>query len=166
MKLCPRCQQSKPETKFGKNKGTKDGLRCYCRGCIKELNAHQYEAHPEQRKVCTARWHKANAEKLRVRNARWRKDNPNRVKLHTRRANLKRYGITIETFNALLTAQYSKCAICGTDIAKKPCLDHCHKTGKIRGLLCQVHNTLLGFSNDSPQILRRAAEYLETTEAS
>ena len=43
------------------------------------------------------------------------------------------------------------------------CVDHCHATGAIRGLLCNDCNTVLSKANDSPELLRRLAAYLEVT---
>ena len=41
-------------------------------------------------------------------------------------------------------------------------VDHCHKTGKIRGLLCNRHNQGIGYMNDSPELLMKAAKYIES----
>ena len=74
-----------------------------------------------------------------------------------------KFGITIEEYEELAAYQQHVCAIC-----EEPCsrgislaVDHCHKTGKIRGLLCCRCNRVLGQMNDSPNLLRRAADYLE-----
>ncbi len=83
----------------------------------------------------------------------------------TERARFPRmYGITLEDFQKMLESQGGVCAICGeleTDIRKhKLSLDHCHVTGKVRGILCNRCNKLLGHAQDSPEILMRAAGYL------
>lgn len=85
-----------------------------------------------------------------------------------RRHHLKSlYGITEEDYKALLLAQGGSCAICGTDRpggngAPSMHVDHCHNTGRIRGLLCNRCNITLGKMEDSPDLLRIAADYLET----
>jgi len=72
---------------------------------------------------------------------------------------LKRtYGITPSDYMELWCSQGGKCAIC--DRAKKLVVDHDHKTGDIRGLLCTAHNRALGNFQDNPEWLDRAAEYL------
>jgi len=53
-----------------------------------------------------------------------------------------------------------RCEICGKR-AEEICFDHCHQTGKFRGWLCHTCNRLLGLAGDSPEVLRRLAEYLE-----
>ena len=84
-----------------------------------------------------------------------------------RNSHLKiRYGIDIDKYNLLLESQNYKCAICGSketgriDI-KYFNVDHCHKTGKIRGLLCHSCNRMLGDSKDDPNILSKGIDYLK-----
>ncbi len=74
-----------------------------------------------------------------------------------------KFGITIDEYEELAAYQDHVCAIC-----EKPCasgislaVDHCHKTGRVRGLLCKRCNQMLGVMFDSPELLRRAADYLE-----
>lgn len=80
---------------------------------------------------------------------------------------LKQYGITYEEYSVVLALQGGLCAICkGDEIVKrgnKPVrlsVDHDHHTGKVRGLLCQRCNSLLGFAQDDISILRGAIDYL------
>lgn len=80
--------------------------------------------------------------------------------------NLKyRYGITEEQYNQLHLTQKGKCAICKQDASLY--VDHCHKEGQIRGLLCCNCNTGIGLLKESKDNLERAIEYLkQRTEAS
>lgn len=73
-----------------------------------------------------------------------------------------RYNITLEQYNQMLQTQNSKCLICGKDQTIDECLvvDHCHTTGKVRGLLCNNCNLLISFSNDKVDILQKAQDYL------
>lgn len=74
------------------------------------------------------------------------------------------YGINLAIYNDMLKAQDNKCAGCkksASNFSKALAVDHCHKTNKIRGLLCNRCNLLLGKSYDNPEILRRLADYLE-----
>jgi hypothetical protein len=88
-----------------------------------------------------------------------------RRKDYTRKKRLeKEYGITPEEFNNMLLQQRGKCAICGilqSATGKFLHVDHCHKTGKIRGLLCHKCNYALGFLRDSIEIAEAAIEYLK-----
>lgn len=78
----------------------------------------------------------------------------------------RRFGMTLEEYDALLKKQDNACAICkkqhaqhrpGTNLP----IDHCHTTGKVRGLLCDFCNQGIGSLMDSPELLRAAADYLE-----
>ena len=78
---------------------------------------------------------------------------------------LKRnYNMTLDDYNILLEEQNSCCAICGTDKpggwGKAFAVDHDHKTGKVRGLLCKSCNIALGEVDDSLTTLKRMIEYL------
>ena len=79
---------------------------------------------------------------------------------------LQRYGLTQEDYDDLLTSQKGGCAVCGsTDprsrTAKHLFVDHCHFTGKVRGLLCHHCNSGIGKLGDNPTLLRAAADYIE-----
>ena len=79
------------------------------------------------------------------------------------RANLKRrFGITEERYNELAAAHGAVCGICQKPESRdrKLSLDHCHKTGAIRGFLCCRCNLMIGGFADDPELLERAASYL------
>lgn len=71
----------------------------------------------------------------------------------------KKYGISVDDVNHLY--QTEKCDIC-CDLLDKPCIDHCHSTGIVRGILCMRCNTALGSFRDNPQYLKNAIKYLES----
>jgi hypothetical protein len=88
---------------------------------------------------------------------------------HYRNADLKKtFGITLAQYTEMHDAQNGVCAICeqperamrGSEV-KKLAVDHCHSTGKIRGLLCVSCNVMIGLSADKPPLLRKAADYVE-----
>lgn len=70
--------------------------------------------------------------------------------------------MTVTDYRALL-AEYPACAICGRswESGIRPNIDHCHTSGKLRGVLCVSCNSALGLLRDSPDSARRAAAYLE-----
>lgn len=79
----------------------------------------------------------------------------------------KEYGLTVEQVSEMSAAQNYSCAICDdpfSDGNHYTQIDHCHTTGKVRGLLCINCNWLLGKSRDNPSLLRKAADYLEMTK--
>jgi hypothetical protein len=87
-----------------------------------------------------------------------------------------KFGITLEEYNLMVESQGGVCAICGGKnftrhkgthnnkaVAVSLAVDHDHKTGQIRGLLCNACNTSLGKFKDDPVLLRKAIKYLEET---
>jgi Recombination endonuclease VII len=78
------------------------------------------------------------------------------------------YGIDVETYERLYNKQNGLCAICKKSevarlrgVVKRLSVDHCHKTGKVRGLLCTACNSVLGHAFDDPEVLRSAIAYLQ-----
>jgi hypothetical protein len=74
-----------------------------------------------------------------------------------------KYNLTLEDMAILLDEQENKCKICSIKFNDdiKYNVDHCHSTGKVRGLLCRCCNLGLGFFKDDPKLLIKAIEYLE-----
>ena len=115
-------------------------------------------------------------EKARARGKRW--DDKNRERINSefkerysskkrREIHLKsKFGLTQECWDAMFEMQGKVCAICKT---ADPCsskgwhTDHCHNTGKVRGILCAHCNHVLGRAFDNPATLRNAADYLIST---
>lgn len=75
----------------------------------------------------------------------------------------RRYGITEKEYYAIVGSQNSLCPVCSKSLNgyKVAHIDHCHKTNKIRGILCRDCNIIIGNAKDSPEILRRMANYLK-----
>jgi hypothetical protein len=124
-------------TRYAYNKGCRCGE---CRGRIAD----------DARK-----WRANNVEKQRAYDAR-RRGTHNR---EHRSAQLKcLYGITLEEWEALCAAQGGCCAICHRE--RRLDVDHCHESGKVRGLLCRRCNLMLGQCGDDSDLLIKAADYL------
>lgn len=112
-------------------------------------------------------WQRQNRDKVREYRKKWlsNPENAEYNKTRQRKYQLRdKYGITEEQYDEMLAAQEGKCAICSTD---KPtgkwkvfAIDHCHDTGKVRGLLCNECNRGMGLLRDAPELLIKAAEYL------
>jgi len=94
------------------------------------------------------------------------KNKSNRYPKYQREWHLqKTYKITNEKYQELLKEQNNKCAICGTcspgGNRVNFSIDHCHKTGTLRGLLCIACNSLLGNAKDNQDVLEKAISYLD-----
>lgn len=148
------------------------------RGRVRERERARYAADPQRGRERQRQWRERNLERAREldREGRlrqkasgaptWKELNPDRSRAISDRYVLKGYGLTPEAYDALSVAQGGRCAICGsTDTghkrAKRLFVDHCHRTGAVRGLLCNRCNTMLGNAADSSDRLRAAAAYLE-----
>ena len=114
--------------------------------------------HPE-------RPHKANGLCSKCYLEDWHKKNPSHLATnYKRKSRLKIHGLTPEDFNTMLIKQKNVCKICNTFSGGKILsVDHDHKTGRVRGLLCSSCNLAIGLMKDSPKLLRQAAKYLEDT---
>jgi ribosomal protein S14 len=90
-------------------------------------------------------------------------DNRRKRKLRTK------YGLTLKCYDKMLKEQDNKCKICGSEETRNVkyeflCVDHCHETGKVRGLLCDFCNVGLGRFEDDIERLGSAIKYLKETK--
>lgn len=136
MKRCPGCKLELAAELFALDKSTKDSLNCYCKKCSTEISKRYYA--------------KNRSEVLR------------RVRPVARRKMLKYvYGITEDDYSAMESACGGVCETCGSlGDGDYLCVDHCHATGIIRGLLCRKCNAALGLVNDSLATLNAMVSYL------
>lgn len=144
-KPCSGCKQSKPIDAFGIRKDRNQRLP-RCRDCMK---------------AARRAWYRQNREYV----AAYQRDYESRTR---RRAHLKKYGITPDDFDELMIIQSGACAACGgsqTYVAVHLDVDHCHVTGRVRGLLCRRCNTAIGLAKESPTLLRELAAYLRDRSA-
>jgi hypothetical protein len=96
-----------------------------------------------------------------------RRDNPDPHRLSKKKSRLKKFGMTMEQWQDMFSKQGDGCAICSvgdTGNGRDWHLDHDHKTGKVRGILCHGCNTGLGGFKDSEQFLLAAITYLRSVQ--
>ena len=106
-------------------------------------------------------WRMKNKDKIRASRDKWIKNNPIKHKLMKLNSQyIFRYGITLDVKNKIIKSQNNKCAICNNKL-DKPKVDHCHKTGKVRGILCHGCNIGIGGLKDSIKNLKNAIKYLK-----
>ena len=115
-------------------------------------------------------YYAANKEKIIAKRKQYERENRDHIQKREDKYRIKRlYGIPIEEYKRLLFLQGGKCAICGSKGGgaknkRRLGVDHCHSAGKVRGLLCSMCNTGIGHFNDNPELLRKAADYLEISK--
>jgi hypothetical protein len=129
------------------------------RARAKERYANDPE-YRERRRQLERAYRARHGTELRARSRlRWASDPKYREK--KRRSHLKQaYGISAEQYAAMLAAQGGLCGIC-KKADRRLCVDHCHDTQTVGGLLCRMCNLGLGCFNDDPELLRAAIAYLE-----
>ena len=131
-KRCSRCKKIKTITSFCKNKCAKDGFSYWCKTC-----STKYRVSPLGKKS---------------------------RQLSRRKQLLKQYDLTTKQYNEMFQKQQGCCAICEAHQSKlnrRLFVDHNHKTGKIRGLLCMSCNIFLGHLEKNNTLLNRALKYLK-----
>lgn len=114
----------------------------------------------KQRKAEIELEHLLNGEPPPLKHRKQRKADPD---AHLQRA----YGMTLEEKHRMINDQRCSCAICfkplDTSKPKTIAVDHCHTTGKVRGILCRECNLMLGMARDNQQILANAIQYLRAS---
>lgn len=122
----------------------------------------------ELKKAYNKKYYQKYREESLLYQRQYRLDNLEKVKETDKNYRLKHrimrdYGISNQDYLNMLNNQNYKCAICNVDqssLSRKLNIDHCHKTGKVRGLLCNTCNRALGYFHDSIYNLKKAMEYL------
>lgn len=157
MKQCTICKILKQDTEYHKNKQKPDGLESRCKICRSNINKINKEKNSKKQHE----YYLKNKDKILTRNKIWSNNNPDKVK----NQKLKyAYGITLLEFNQKLKKQNNFCKICNKSLlnldSKKIHVDHDHKTGRVRGILCHKCNSLLGLCNDNKIVLENAISYL------
>ncbi len=111
--------------------------------------------HPGKVKEINKRWYIKNREKISIKAREYTKSGKRNIS--TRKS---RYGLTQKDFDNLKKNQSNLCAICLIEFEITPRIDHCHRTNKIRGLLCNQCNIGLGAFKDKIEVLKSAIIYL------
>ncbi|NUP32315.1 MAG: recombinase [Streptomycetaceae bacterium] len=185
---CPSCGQTKPHSMYHRNGRRADGLAYYCKECVAVRAKEKYRTRkaaagktvrvPEQlprgvRRCADCRAVKPVEDFSRNRSASSgyhsyckpcgnARSAESRQRLHggSRHYHLKRrYGLGADEVDAMIKAQFGICPIC---LKPRPeHVDHDHSSGEVRGVLCFNCNSGLGQFKDRPDLLRRAAAYLE-----
>jgi hypothetical protein len=155
-RTCKICSITKDSSEFYAGQGNT------CKDCTKQK---------------TRAWRKANPVRYRATRQSWEKDNVD-LAVKRKRARIKRrYKLPYEKFLEMLKAQDYRCAICGVALhdlylaevpseeTTKPVVDHDHRDGHVRGLLCSSCNVGLGLFEDKKKFLRAAINYLKRDQA-
>ncbi len=152
IKECLSCKVTKPEIEFNVYHGI---VGKQCKKCRKYFNdrwKNNYDYRETRKK-----YYRENKERHRARGFK------NSI--------LKKYGISVELYEKMFKDQSGQCAICKTlftsthkreDVNRNPCVDHCHRTNKVRALLCRKCNVSLGYVESG--FVDKAIVYLRVHE--
>ena len=153
-RTCSKCKVAKDADQFYVRKNGK--LRSWCKACNLEASGEWSRDNPGVAAKRAKEWRANNLDLVR--------ETRQRNKFKNYITDIKRkYGITEQQYARMLKVQCGGCAICGEGFDGKktrPNVDHCHATGKVRGLLCRRCNILLGHVEDDSALLTEALEYL------
>lgn len=127
----------------------------------KEIKKRYRDTH----KVKIASYNRVHNKKTRTQRysyrSQWRRNNPEKEKAGKLR---NRFGLSLQQFKDMLEDQGNKCGVCGIDLSNggmnHPCVDHDHKTGMVRGILCRRCNSGIGSLKDEPKLLNRAVKWI------
>jgi hypothetical protein len=147
-KLCCTCKTYKPKEEFYKHSKQKDGLQPRCKDCHRIYVKNRYYSPKGQE------YYKEYSSRPEVKESR--KDKT-----------LKRnFGISLSEYNSIAETQEFKCACCGSTDPKhnsgtdKLLVDHCHTTGRVRALLCNPCNIMVGYCEELPERGTMVTEYV------
>ena len=132
-KQCTKCKEVKDLDSFGNRSASKDGKRYQCKQCVSRRHKERYANDIEYRERIMERTRKRDIE--------------------------KQFNISVEEYTEYM--KNAECSIC--ESKERLVLDHCHNSGKIRGVLCRTCNTGIGHLRDSPELVSRALYYLQET---
>lgn len=149
-KTCTICRHVLPLTAFYANTKTRDGRGARCVPCEGQYSRAYNERNKERLSARAKAYNQRNKD--------------HRLDMQLRRS----YGITRADYLALCDKNGGRCAICGTQeadrVGRRMHVDHCHATGKVRGILCRDCNIGLGHFRDNQNLLTQAAAYLARAE--
>ena len=161
--LCPTCGGQLERSKSNKNKG--QWRRCPI--CYNRDHLKRWYAANRDKAIAKAKEYYQQTRKRRLEVARINREalSPEERKLATRKAALKRkYGLSLEDYERMFTAQEGRCFLCQSPAPKgRPLsVDHCHENDTVRKLLCEVCNRALGIIERDPEWVTRAVQYLNS----
>jgi hypothetical protein len=164
MKKCNRCHTNKDGSEFYKNSYNSDGLKSICKKCTAKTAKIYYDNNPDKIKALSKKHYIENKEMLSLKSKEDWKINSDRRK----KSRLRPYGITPKELDLLFEQSNNKCNICSMTkeehflkYRRDLYIDHCHKNGKVRGILCHGCNLSLGNLKDDVDLLKNAIIYLQ-----
>jgi len=172
LKKCCKCKLEKPRSLFYADNSRRDGKKAWCKECHykweKEYKRKFDGKLREYYKNYHSEYYKKNKDRLKK---IFRKNyilKKNEYRERNKKTYFRRYGITYENAISTWEKQKKKCAICNVDMVilgtngkRGFCVDHDHKTGRFRGILCHSCNSAIGLFKENIENIKQAVNYLD-----
>jgi len=151
-KYCRGCGEDRPLSEWHKAKDRKDGLATQCKRCVKRRSD---------------KWYQENTERKRATAKRYYADNEDRFRENAYRS---KYGIGVDDYERMYDEQGGVCALCSkpetarekwNGKVRRLAVDHCHETGRVRGLLCYRCNHIISCLGDNLNSALKLVRYME-----
>lgn len=143
MKICSKCKKTKSYEDFSLSGKSKDGYCYFCKECAKDVSKEWVLTNPSRRAKNQKEYHERKKEIL------------------SEKRRFRIYGLTPKDFTEIISKQKGKCALCEIPFKSKKFthIDHCHATGKVRGILCMKCNVLIGYMEKNNHLLEKIRIY-------
>lgn len=169
-KVCTGCNTLKLPSEFYKDRKTPDGFQHHCKVCRGPVQLASYMKNREKRRAAGRANYWKNRDRYLASNRAYKSANPECIEKQ-KLSRVRYFGINRDEYLRMSEAQGHLCAICRLPERVKIkgklitlAIDHCHKTGAIRGLLCAACNRALGGFGANKETLARAIEYLSAPQ--
>ncbi len=154
-KACLKCGKEWPISEYHEKRGKPQPQ---CKECRSEYMRGYYQDNYDRERAKRKAWYEANKLRVCEQLKEEYKANPEKYKWQRLK---QKYGVTQEQYEGLRKMQRNKCGICRTSFDEtEPHLDHCHDTGKVRGLLCANCNTGIGLFKHNAKRMEKAIAYV------
>jgi len=170
-KTCLDCNQTKENDLFAKDPKHTNGTKNICMECAAERKRKYYQQNKDRVCAASKKYRENNKEKVALAKQAWAhsvkakeysREYSTRPEVRERFRRLqwkRKYGLDIQESEQMLKYQNHHCPICNSFL-NNPVVDHCHKTNKVRGILCPQCNLGLGAFRDNTTYLQNAIKYL------
>lgn len=174
-KLCTKCQKQIPLDGFYfRRRGKPDSWckKCHCKDSNSYLKKNPKRRayvkkwllkHPNYEVEARKKYVQRHPERVAAQLKAWSVKKISLEPTYFRSKNYKNYGISLDDYNVMLSSQGGVCAICSgfNEDGKALAVDHCHRTGKVRALLCRMCNLAIGNFKENTETMLLAIEYLK-----
>lgn len=159
MKKCSNCFEIKSLDSFPKRVAVANGKSAQCKQCVSKYKANLYKENIAIERQKRRNHYRKHQDKIKETNRAYYQRTSSISNVARR---CRKRGITVERYYEMLNEQKYCCKTCKKYLVEgERSIDHCHKTNKVRGILCDNCNTAIGLLKDDPIIIKNVLGYLE-----